>query len=87
MVVYFPFIFVPALLVIGILGFLFTRSAWRRNSWRFCGLHFFVTVLGLAWVPALLANWTDGGERRPMTTPQLPTVHSSQPLRAVARLV
>jgi hypothetical protein len=61
MVVYFPFIFVPALLVIGILGFLFTRSAWRRNSWRFCGLHFFVTVLALAWVPALLASWTGRG--------------------------
>jgi hypothetical protein len=61
MVVYLPFIFFPALLVIGILGFLFTRSAWRRNSWRFCGLHFFVAVLGLAWVPALLDNWTDRG--------------------------
>ena len=58
MVAYFPFIIGPVLLAIGVATFLLTRSAWRRNSWRACGLHFAATILALAWVPALLANWS-----------------------------
>ena len=59
MVAYFPFITVPVLLATGIAVFLFTRLAWRRNSWRACGFHFAVTILALAWVPALIVNWSD----------------------------
>ena len=62
MIAYFPFIFFALLLAIGVAGFMLCRLAWRCNSWCACGIHFGVTVLALAWVPALIANWSGSNQ-------------------------